>query len=310
MNMGKAQTKANAANAGNANTQSAFTLIELLVVVAIIATLIAILLPALGQARERAKSAVCASNQRQLALAATQYAAENQDWLNPLEDWCAADPEPIEVTFRVILFPYVGEMPQTFDCPSERDYRYADGFSQFDERRTVALGGPITDDRDRWPRLYGIVHPLERWNFGGIGIAGVHWFRKNPPDLATRPRVMAFGRAVENGYREGLKKSAEIRAPGKLICFGDGASDDTLATWGSDNGWWIRSQAPGYAQGEPGFNRLLQNDYGCRRHNERANYAFADGHAARLHANSIHCEENDCWWSIRPDVHSLLSAGK
>jgi len=51
----------------------AFTLIELLVVVAIIAVLIAILLPSLGRAREKAKTAGCLANLKSISLAYVMY---------------------------------------------------------------------------------------------------------------------------------------------------------------------------------------------------------------------------------------------
>jgi prepilin-type N-terminal cleavage/methylation domain-containing protein len=54
-----------------------FTLIELLVVIAVIAVLMAILLPALGRARESAKRIVCSGQVKQVGVAVLAYASDS-----------------------------------------------------------------------------------------------------------------------------------------------------------------------------------------------------------------------------------------
>ena len=62
-----------------------FTLIELLIVISIIAILAALLLPALGKARETALGIKCVGNMKQIGQYMAMYVNDNSDYF-PLGD--------------------------------------------------------------------------------------------------------------------------------------------------------------------------------------------------------------------------------
>jgi prepilin-type N-terminal cleavage/methylation domain-containing protein/prepilin-type processing-associated H-X9-DG protein len=112
--------------------RAGFTLVELLVVIAVIAILAAILYPVFAQARERARTAGCASNLKQIGTAFDMY---RQDFdgaypTNPYPangDQVADDKHDQEGVrpYYVQLFPYVRNY-SLFICPSRGKGFYGD----------------------------------------------------------------------------------------------------------------------------------------------------------------------------------------
>jgi prepilin-type N-terminal cleavage/methylation domain-containing protein/prepilin-type processing-associated H-X9-DG protein len=125
-----------------------FTLIELLVVISIIAIIAAILFPVFARARENARRASCASNMKQLALAALQYASDNDDRLSDTvvgSDTRASDTSRTEG--NLWLHPYAPYLKssQVIFCPSAPRFK-ADANYPLDFLRSTHYGFPATTD--------------------------------------------------------------------------------------------------------------------------------------------------------------------
>jgi prepilin-type N-terminal cleavage/methylation domain-containing protein/prepilin-type processing-associated H-X9-DG protein len=96
---------------------AAFTLVELLVVIGIIAVLIALLLPALGRAREQAKTVQCGSNLHQLAIGAFMYADAHKGKVIPYQFMDTTVTPAAAILWPQLLTPYLKNRA-VWSCPN------------------------------------------------------------------------------------------------------------------------------------------------------------------------------------------------
>ncbi|MBI4242965.1 MAG: type II secretion system protein [Planctomycetes bacterium] len=97
-----------------------FTLVELLVVISIISILAAMLLPALGTAREKSRQAFCINSLKQIGLAFFTYNQDYDDWMPIHFDENVSPPNP-DWQYSLISGGYITEDVSRKGCPTSRN---------------------------------------------------------------------------------------------------------------------------------------------------------------------------------------------
>ena len=119
--------------------RSAFTLVELLVVIAIIGVLVALLLPAVQQARESARRMQCSSHLKQMGLGVINFEDANK-----MLPYTRTDPSE---TWAVLILPYIEQQAQYSLWDLKKNY-----YSQVDPARLPTGKVMVCPTRRKPPR--------------------------------------------------------------------------------------------------------------------------------------------------------------
>ncbi len=216
--------------------RQAFTLVELLVVIAIIGVLIALLLPAVQQAREAARRMQCTNNQKQIGLALHNYHdTYGKMAYNAVPQLGSVGDRQRGPSWLVRILPFVEQNAAYDQFVFAGDWTMQDGPSPnaaiLGQLRVPGFNcpsSPLPETEKQGTNANGEVE-LQVVNY--VGITGSYWQGGTRNVVSTSPQDSSYGDSVYNGMIVPLSSKSNAIS---LASVTDGTTNTMMVSEQSD----------------------------------------------------------------------------